>query len=113
MGGGAEGPTIIRVTGGFGFNPTIDGEDFPGLDEDQAIAEARARHARFVTIGLEITDKGFPTQWVSDSVKRIPGYEVEEALAPDWWIDCLHPDDKKAAVEKTSILMIQGHLVQE
>ena len=36
---GAEGPTIIRVTGGFGFNPTIDGEDFPGLDEDQAIAE--------------------------------------------------------------------------
>ena len=41
------------------------------------------------------------------------GYEVEEALAPDWWIDCLHPDDKEAAVEKTSILMTQGHLVQE
>src|SRR3984893_15212594 len=65
-----------------------------------------------VIYGLEITDKGFPTQWVSDSVKRILGYEVEEALAPDWWIDCLHPDDKKAAVEKTSILMFQGHLVQ-
>jgi PAS domain S-box-containing protein len=62
---------------------------------------------------LAITAKGFPSQWVSDSVKRILGYEVEEALAPDWWIDCLHPDDKKAAVEKTSILMTQGHLVQE
>jgi PAS domain S-box-containing protein len=62
---------------------------------------------------LAITAKGFPTQWVSDSVKRILGYEVEEALAPDWWIDCLHPDDKEAAVEKTSILMTQGHLVQE
>src|SRR6202011_4557342 len=62
---------------------------------------------------LAVTAKGFPTQWVSDSVKRILGYEVEEALAPDWWIDCLHPDDKKAAVGKTSILMTQGHLVQE
>ena len=42
-----------------------------------------------------------------------PGYEVEEALAPDWWIGHLHPDDKEAATEKTSILMTQGHLVQE
>ncbi|MGH6850507.1 MAG: PAS domain-containing protein, partial [Methylocella sp.] len=62
---------------------------------------------------LALTAKGFPNQWVSNSVKRILGYEVEEALAPDWWIGCLHPDDKKAAVEKTSILMTQGHLVQE
>ena len=52
-------------------------------------------------------------QWVSDSVKRILDYEVEDALAPDWRIDCLHPDDKEAAVKKTSILMTQGHLVQE
>ena len=62
---------------------------------------------------LAITAKGFPTQWVSDSVKRILGYEVEEAMAPDWWIDRLHPDDKEAAVKKTSVLMTQGHLVQE
>jgi phosphoserine phosphatase RsbU/P len=62
---------------------------------------------------LAITAKGFPSQWVSDSVKRILGYEVEEALALVWWMDCLHPDDKEAAVEKTSILMTQGHLVQE
>ena len=62
---------------------------------------------------LEITAKGFRSQWVSDSVRSILGYEVEEALAPDWWIACLHPDDKVAAVEKTSILMTQGRLVQE
>jgi PAS domain S-box-containing protein len=62
---------------------------------------------------LTVTDKGFPTKWVSDSVKKILGYEVEEALAPDWWISCLHPDDKEAAVKKTSILMTEGHSVQE
>ncbi|MGH6837145.1 MAG: PAS domain-containing protein [Methylocella sp.] len=77
----------------------------------------RSRHIlRFiptVIYVLAITVKGFRSEMVSDSVKRILGYEVEEALAPDWWIDCLHPDDKKAAVDKTSILMTQGHLVQE
>ena len=41
------------------------------------------------------------------------GYDVKEALSPDWWIDCLHPDDKEAALTKTSLLMTQGHLVQE
>jgi PAS domain S-box-containing protein len=81
------------------------------------VSSARSRHILnsipTVIYELAITAKGFPTQWVSDSVKRILGYEVEEALAPDWWIDCLHPDDKEAAVKKTSILMTQGHLVQE
>ena len=62
---------------------------------------------------LAITAKGFRSQWISDSVKRILGYEVEEAQAPDWWINCLHPDDREGAVKKTSILMTQGHLVQE
>ncbi len=82
-----------------------------------AVSPVRSRHILnsipTVIYVLAITAKGFPSQWVSDSVKRILGYEVDEALAPDWWIDCLHPDDKGAAVEKTSILMTRGHLVQE
>ena len=82
-----------------------------------AVSPVRSRHILnsipTVIYVLAITAKGFPSQWVSDSVKKILGYEVDEALAPDWWIDCLHPDDKGAAVEKTSILMTRGHLVQE
>ena len=80
-------------------------------------SDKRSRHILnsipTVIYELAITAKGFPTKWVSDSVKRIFGYEVEEALAPDWWLDCLHPDDKEAAVKKTSLLMSQGQLVQE
>jgi len=72
----------------------------------------RSRHVS-VIYDLAITPKGFPTQWISDSVKTILGYEVDAALAPGWWIDCLHPDDKEAAVNKSSILMTHGHLVQE
>jgi PAS domain S-box-containing protein len=79
--------------------------------------DERSRHILFsiptIIYELAVTAKGFPTRWVSDSVKRILGYEVEEALAPDWWIGCLHPDDKEAAVKKTAILMAEGRLVQE
>ena len=81
------------------------------------VSSAQSRHILnsipTVIYELAITGKGFRTEWISDSVKRILGYEVEEALAPDWWIDCLHPDDKAAAVKKTSLLMSQGQLVQE
>ncbi len=82
-----------------------------------AVSSAQSRHILnsipTVIYELAITGKGFRTEWISDSVKRILGYEVEEALAPDWWLDCLHPDDKEAAVKKTSLLMSQGQLVQE
>ena len=81
------------------------------------LSPVRSRHILnsipTVVYVLATTAKGFPSLWVSDSVKRILGYEVEEALAPGWWIDGLHPEDKEAAVAKTSILMTQGHLVQE
>jgi serine phosphatase RsbU (regulator of sigma subunit) len=60
-----------------------------------AVSPARSRHILnsipTIIYVLAVTSKGFPSEWVSDSVKRILGYEVEEALAPDWWIDCLHP----------------------
>ena len=82
-----------------------------------AVSPLRSRHILdsipTVIYVLTVTAKRFESEWVSGSVKRILGYEVEEALAPDWWIGHLHPDDKEAATEKTSILMTQGHLVQE
>ncbi|MBO0732923.1 MAG: CHASE domain-containing protein, partial [Methylocapsa sp.] len=62
---------------------------------------------------LAVRAEGFPSQWISGSVKRILGYEVEEALAADWWIGCVHPDDREAAIKKTAILMTQGRLAQE
>jgi cell division protease FtsH len=95
---------LDKGTGLLLTNEVITAEDFPAIR--QAVDEG-------VNYVLAISAKGFRSQWVSDGVKRILGYEVEEALAPDWWIDGLHPDDKEAAVERTSILMTQGHLVQE
>lgn len=82
-----------------------------------AISPAKSRYILnsipTVIYVLSVTPKGFSSQWVSDSVKRILNYEVEEAMAPNWWVHCLHPDDKEAAIKKTSILLSEGHLVQE
>jgi phosphoserine phosphatase RsbU/P len=82
-----------------------------------AVSPSRSHHILTsiptVIYVLAVTAEGFPSEWVSDSVKRILGYEVEEALAPNWWVDCLHPDDRDSAIEKTSVLMTEGHLVQE
>jgi len=66
-----------------------------------------------VSYVLAVTPKDFPSLWISNSVKDILGYEVEEALAPGWWLKCLHPDDRMAAIKNTSILMTQGCLAQE
>jgi len=82
-----------------------------------AVSPARSHHILTsiptVIYVLGVTARGFPSEWVSDSVKRILGYEVEEALAPNWWVECLHPDDKETAIKRTSVLMTAGHLVQE
>jgi PAS domain S-box-containing protein len=91
----------------------------PGIDARHALALSTVEkgHIPFsvpaVSYVLAVTPKGFPSLWVSDSIKEILGYEVEEALAPGWWLKCLHPDDRMAAIKKTSILMTQGRLVQE
>ncbi len=86
-------------------------------DSAFAVSPARSRYILnaipTVIYVLTVTPKGFDSEWVSDSVRRILGFEVEEALEPDWWLDHLHPEDKDAAVEKTVILMSEGHLVQE
>ncbi|MBO0733245.1 MAG: SpoIIE family protein phosphatase [Methylocapsa sp.] len=87
------------------------------LREALAVSPQRSQHILTsiptVIYVLAVTAEGFPGEWVSDSVKRILGYEVEEALAANWWVDCLHPEDRETAIEKTSVLMAEGHLVQE
>jgi len=36
--------------------------------------------------------------WISENVLRVMGYAVEEALAPGWWIQRVHPDDLEGVV---------------
>ncbi len=48
--------------------------------------------------------------WVSDNVTRLFGWSVQECLAPGWWRDNLHPDDRTAAQEASQRLRDTGNL---
>ncbi len=43
---------------------------------------------------LRIAGPDSRLEWMTDNVKRILGYEVDEALAPGWWHRNIHPDDR-------------------
>lgn len=58
-------------------------------------------------------DPGGPVVlWISENVTHLMGYSIEEALAPGWWREHLHPDDRDAAVAGMATLADSGHLTQ-
>ncbi len=63
------------------------------------------------TLRLE-NDKAI-TNWISDNITRLLGYSVQQALAPNWWFDHLHPDDRKAAMAATQTLLTQDKVTHE
>ncbi len=74
------------------------------IEENQAtirdLAErldALIQHAPVVLYTMEIADgvRLIP-RYVSASIERILGYGPDEALAPHWWHENVHPEDRKA-----------------
>jgi diguanylate cyclase (GGDEF)-like protein/PAS domain S-box-containing protein len=59
---------------------------------------------------LQVAGGAFITAWVSDNIKRITGYAVEEVLAADWWTDHLHPEDKAAVLANRASLLYRDRL---
>jgi len=51
--------------------------------------------------------------WVSSSLQRVMGYEVEEALAPGWWLDRVMPEDREQVRASERRLLEQGRVSQE
>ena len=93
------------------------------------ISERRRVHARLKTLddrfrrflassptvlySLAVRDGAFIPAWVSDNLDRVFGHTVDEALAPGWWSDHLHPDDRDGAVAATTQLLAEGHVTHE
>lgn len=57
-------------------------------------------------------DKLVP-EWVSESITRLTGYGIVEALGADWWEDHIHPDDRERAKVQQTRLFINDRLVLE
>lgn len=82
--------------------PAVGGVVVNGRDvTEQRRAEERLRRVTatspviLYTLAVE-NDRRRPT-WVSANIEELFGYTVEEALADDWWLTNVHPDDRDAA----------------
>lgn len=51
-----------------------------------------------VTYSVRIKDGAATFHWVSENIRSILGYSVEEALSSDWWISNVHPVDRMRAM---------------
>ncbi|MBS3951527.1 MAG: EAL domain-containing protein [Methylomicrobium sp.] len=62
---------------------------------------------------LKINDSTYSTSWISENIAKDFGYSQREALARDWWINKIHPDDRKRVMVKVDSLLAEGHSVLE
>ena len=64
------------------------------LEESHAHLSHLLDSAPTVIYALEPGSAAPKTAWIGASVERLLGYSVDEALAPGWWSDNLHPEDR-------------------
>jgi PAS domain S-box-containing protein len=62
---------------------------------------------------VALGDERLRATWVSANIEATLGYTVEEALAPDWWTDGLHPEDRNRAEAVLPLLLDRGVVTQE
>ncbi len=63
-----------------------------------------------VVYATKITPEGFAPSWVSESVTRVLGYELRDALNPKWWVGHLHPADRPRVLAEIPAIFTQGQL---
>ena len=51
--------------------------------------------------------------WMSENVERLLGFTAEEALAPEWWVSHLHPEDREYALADMATLLASGYVQHE
>lgn len=48
--------------------------------------------------------------WVSENVRQLLGYSVQEALVPGWWVAHLHPEDRGRVLSVQESIVSLGHI---
>jgi len=57
---------------------------------------------------LELRGERLVVAWVSDHVTRVLGYTPDEVLAPSFWLEHVHPEDREHGAEAIASLRRQG-----
>ena len=86
-------------------------------EEDLARVQERLRHvvssSPAVTYAMRVEGDRFVPTWMSANLESLLGYTPDEALAPGWWLEHLHPDDRAQALADSAALFVYGRMVSE
>lgn len=66
-----------------------------------------------VIYSLKVEGESIIPTWVSSNIASVFGYTREEVLKKNWWIDHVHPEDRKQAEEKSRSIFDKNHVVHE
>ncbi|HEY2253928.1 MAG TPA: response regulator [Planctomycetaceae bacterium] len=61
-----------------------------------------------VIYALKYEGDAYRPDWVSQSVEHLTGYADTEFLAPEWWLEHVHPEDLDRALDVMAALTTQG-----
>ncbi|MFA5082134.1 MAG: EAL domain-containing protein [Hydrogenophilaceae bacterium] len=61
-----------------------------------------------ILYSLRLTENGMVPNWVSGNIGHLLGFTESEALAPGWWLDHIHPDDRETVLALTASLPDTG-----
>ncbi|MEX0618187.1 MAG: EAL domain-containing protein [Pseudohongiellaceae bacterium] len=64
-----------------------------------------------ILYALKFADDKLKADWISESITRILGYSVHEALQKDWWHRNIHPDDTGIA-ERLDAAIAEGGSIE-
>ncbi len=78
---------------------------------EEALRSARARLEQVicsspaVTYVLSMGIGGIAPVWISENIQEMLGYTAAEVRRPSWWLEKIHPDDRREAYGQTEELM--------
>jgi PAS domain S-box-containing protein len=56
---------------------------------------------------------GFEIDYISESMTTVLGFSLEQARAPGFWADAIHPDDRDRMLAQRQAMLATGHVVSE
>lgn len=66
-----------------------------------------------ITYSLGVQSGTASMTWISENVRYLLGYTVEEAMSPDWWFDNLVQTDRADALLSVSLVLEKGSYAHE
>ncbi len=70
-------------------------------------------HSPAVIYSLRVDQEGFIPVWVSENIRHLFGYNPDEVCYAGWWLEHVHPEDRRLLADGNAQLKTTGHAIHE